>query len=112
MDPPGFILFFFGIVKRQMMEMTKVESEFGGKLIAMDQGEEIGKVIYTWEEPAILVIQHTLVNPRYKGKNIGTQLIFEVADYARKENLKIIPQCPFAEKVFQKNKEIEDVLLR
>ena len=42
---------------------------------------------------------------------MGQQLVKKIVDYARQENKKIIPLCPFAKKVMTKDKEYEDVLI-
>lgn len=57
-----------------------------------------------------IIIDHTFVSEELRGQRIGQQLIKKVVDFARQENKKIIPKCPFAEKEFNKNKEYEDVL--
>mgnify|MGYP006170533337 CR=1 FL=1 len=48
-------------------------------------------------------------DPAFKGKGMGEKLVIAGAEYARKENLKILPLCPFAKNIFSKNKEIQDV---
>ena len=40
-------------------------------------------------------IDHTWVDEEYKGKGLGKMLMYELADFARREHLKIIPVCPF-----------------
>ena len=57
-----------------------------------------------------LVIEHTVVNPAYEGNGIGKRLVFAVVDYARDNQLKILPVCTFAKVVFDKTPEIQDVL--
>jgi predicted GNAT family acetyltransferase len=37
-------------------------------------------------------------------------LVSAAVDYVRKNNIKIIPLCPFAKSVFDKVKEFQDVL--
>jgi uncharacterized protein len=57
-----------------------------------------------------IIIEHTEVSDILRGKNIGKQLVTGAVAYARKNNLKIVPLCPFAKSVFEKVKEFQDVL--
>jgi Predicted acetyltransferase len=50
-----------------------------------------------------LIINHTFVNPDYRGKQLGQQLIKKVVDKAEAENKKIEPLCSFAQREFEKN---------
>ncbi len=54
-------------------------------------------------ESAKLVIKHTEVKPEMEGKGIGRQLLEAVADYSRSNNLRIIPICPFAKNLMERN---------
>ena len=67
----------------------------------------------TYTKPAAdkLIIDHTEVDPKLSGKGIGLQLLSTLVEFARTENLKVIPLCPFAKSVFDKKKEFRDVLL-
>jgi predicted GNAT family acetyltransferase len=76
--------------------------------------EESPKAVVTYinDGDDKILINHTFVSDELRGQRIGQQLIKIVVDFARQENKKIIPQCTFAEKEFDKNKEYEDVLYR
>ena len=65
---------------------------------------------YTMAGPGRMIIDHTVVEEELKGQNAGKQLVAAAVDYARKNNLKILPLCPFARSVFQRVKEYGDVL--
>jgi predicted GNAT family acetyltransferase len=77
---------------------------------AMENETEAGRMTYTWAGETKLIIDHTEVNPAFKGKNIGKQLLMEVVNLARTKNLKILPLCPFAKAMFDKMEDIRDVL--
>jgi predicted GNAT family acetyltransferase len=77
---------------------------------AMENENEAGRMTYTRAGETKLIIDHTEVNPAFKGKNIGKQLLMEVVNLARTKNLKILPLCPFAKAMFDKMEEIRDVL--
>lgn len=56
------------------------------------------------------IIEHTEVNPSNEGKGLGKKLVRKAVEYAREKDIKIIPLCPFAKKVFDKTPEFRDVL--
>ncbi|MFN7703563.1 MAG: GNAT family N-acetyltransferase [Chryseotalea sp.] len=58
----------------------------------------------------LIIIDHTEVDESLKGKGIGLQLVQEAIAWARTNNKKIIPLCPFAKSVFDKHAEFDDVL--
>ncbi len=49
------------------------------------------------------------VDPSLGGKGVGKQLVTAAVEFARKENYKIIPTCPFAVTLFDKITEWEDL---
>lgn len=70
------------------------------------------EVTYVDNGEQAIIIDHTFVSDELRGQKIGQQLIKKVVDFARSENKKIVPVCPFAKKEFSKNKEYEDVLYK
>jgi uncharacterized protein len=58
-----------------------------------------------------IIIDHTEVSPAYNGKGIGKKLVVEAVEFARINNIKILPLCPFARSVFARNKDLRDVLV-
>ena len=92
------------------MEITQHNDEKRGIFKAIEKNKEAGEMTYTWAGQTKFIIDHTDVSPEFKGKNVGKQLVMHAVEYARANNLKIMPLCPFAKSVFDKNEEIKDVL--
>ncbi|GGZ14640.1 N-acetyltransferase [Echinicola pacifica] len=82
----------------------------GGRFIAMEDEEEAGIMIYSMADDFLMLIDHTEVNPDYRGQGIGKVLLMNLVDYARDHNYNVIPQCPFAKSLFQEEEKIKDVL--
>lgn len=57
-----------------------------------------------------IIIDHTEVDESLKGQGIGYKLVEAAVSYARINNLKILPLCPFANSVFNKKAEYNDVI--
>lgn len=68
------------------------------------------KMTFVFAGPHKIIIDHTEVNPGHNGKNFGKRMVEKAVSFARKKNLKILPLCPFAKKVFDKTPEYNDVL--
>lgn len=76
--------------------------EIDGKLAA--------KMTFVYAGNDKIIIDHTEVNEAYNSKGFGKQMVAQAVAFAREKNLKIIPLCPFAKKVFEKTPEYQDVL--
>ena len=92
------------------MEIQQINDIRKGYFEAIEDGKEAGKMTYTWAGDSKFIIDHTEVSPEFNGKGVGKKLVMAAVDYARANNLKIIPLCPFAKSVFDKVEEIRDVL--
>jgi uncharacterized protein len=60
--------------------------------------------------PAMVIIDHTEVDPSLRGTGASARLVQAAVEWARKEGVKILPLCPFARHVFDKTPEFADVL--
>lgn len=73
-------------------------------------GEVLAAITYTMPAVDKMIVEHTEVSEELRGKNVGYRLVQAVVEYARQNNIKIIPLCPFAGSVFKKKPEFSDVL--
>lgn len=92
------------------MNIEQFNNETKGFFKATESDKEAGRMTYSWAGKERFIIDHTEVNPEFKGKNVGLQLVMAAVNYARDNKLKIIPLCPFAKSVFDKTADIRDVL--
>ena len=92
------------------MKTEHLDAETKGLIRMVDGNIEAGTMTYSKAGKERLIIDHTDVNAAYKGKNIGRNLLMEVVNFARKNQLKIIPLCPFAKSVFDRDESIRDLL--
>lgn len=69
-----------------------------------DENENlICEITYSLADSNMIVIDRTFVNDDYRGQGIAAQLVDRVVEMAREENKKIIPRCPFAKGIFERN---------
>lgn len=73
-------------------------------------GKIEAKMTFVFAGPDKIIIDHTEVNEGNNGKGYGKKMVAKAVEYAREKNIKIVPLCPFAKKVFDKTPEFRDVL--
>jgi predicted GNAT family acetyltransferase len=71
--------------------------------------EFAGEMTYVWAGTSKFIIDHTGVEGSFSGRGLGRQLVMKAVEYARNNAVKILPLCPFAKKVFDKEASIQDV---
>lgn len=77
----------------------------------LKEGEEVkAEMEYSMAGSKLLIISHTEVDESLKGQGVGKKLLMKVVEHARENEIKILPLCPFAKSVFDKEEEIRDVL--
>ncbi|WP_419870427.1 GNAT family N-acetyltransferase [Chryseobacterium sp. CT-SW4] len=60
-----------------------------------------------------LTVYHTEVNPEYEGKGFARILLEKLISYARENELKIVPLCPYVHAQFKRHpEEYNDVLFK
>ncbi len=91
------------------MKVERINDGNKGFFRTMENDIQAGLMTYTWAGNDKFIIDHTEVNPDFSGKGVGKAMVMEAVDFARSNNLKIIPLCPFAKSVFDKVAEIQDV---
>ncbi len=92
------------------MEITLKEKDNKGFAMAREDNKREGIMTYSVQDKNVIIIDHTEVEPDFEGKGVGKQLLYKIVDMAREKNLKIIPVCSFANAMFKKVDEIQDVL--
>nr|WP_317630609.1 GNAT family N-acetyltransferase [uncultured Flavobacterium sp.] len=94
------------------MEIKQNNNEKNGFFEAyIDQGLA-GRMSYTWAGSDKFIIDSTQVMEGFNGKGVGKELLAATVVYARENNFKIMPLCPFAKAGFDKNPDYNDVLLK
>ena len=61
-------------------------------------------------EPDSIVFTHTTVPEELEGRGIGKQLAKHVLEYAKGQNLKVVPQCAFIASYIERNPEYQGLL--
>jgi hypothetical protein len=59
-----------------------------------------------------VIIDHTQMDESSRGTGAGQKLVHAAVEWARAENARLLPLCPFARSVFDKTPEYSDVLAK
>ena len=82
-----------------------------GSFYIEEKGIMLAEMTYSMTGTTLMIIDHTEVLDELRGKNVGYQLVHTAVEYARANQMKILPLCPFAKSVFdKKGAEFADVL--
>ena len=71
-------------------------------ILITDDNITIGKITYTIGRPNEIYVPHTKVNPAYEGHGYAMMLLDALVGYAKAENIKIVPICPYVVSAFKK----------
>lgn len=92
------------------MEIKQIEHGPKGAFLIEENNERLGEMTYTKAGDNLIIIDHTEVSDKLRGQGAGKKLVLAAVTHARKNNLKILPLCPFAKATFDRTPEIHDVL--
>lgn len=91
-------------------EIKREDDGVKGRFVIYEDGKEAGEIIYNWPAKDKFIIEHTEVGKEFGGKGYGKKLVMAAVDFARKNNVRIIPLCPYAKSVFDRDASLKDVL--
>jgi len=90
-----------------MHEIKKDENKF---YIGESSQNALAEITFVPDGESKIIVNHTYVSESLRGQGIALKLVKRVIEYARKENIKIVPLCSYVEKVMTRNEEYKDVL--
>jgi predicted GNAT family acetyltransferase len=97
-----------------MSETTSVRREQKGHRGAFyidDEGGRLAELTFSAAPDGQLVIlEHTEVDESLRGQGIARKLVETAVTWAREQQIKLVPVCPFAKAVFDREPAFRDVL--
>jgi len=72
-------------------------------------GEVAGYAEYT-RDGSTYTITHTVVDPRFEGRGIGSKLVVAMLGELREAGASVLPVCPFVPKVMRDNPELIELV--
>ncbi|SMO36043.1 GNAT family N-acetyltransferase [Gracilimonas mengyeensis] len=92
------------------MNVQHEEKDTKGRFFIEQDGTDVAEMTYSKAGPSKIIIDHTQVSDDYRGQHLGVQLVKASVEFARNNEISILPLCPFARSVFDKKQEWSDVL--
>lgn len=86
------------------------EKDTKGRAFLEIEGETKAEMTFSKAGDSLIIIDHTEVDDSLRGQGVGRQLLDQVVAMVREQGKKVIPLCPFAKSVFDKDESIRDVL--
>jgi predicted GNAT family acetyltransferase len=85
------------------------ENGHRGAFFLVRDGQRLAQMTYTVAGTRI-IIDHTEVDDALRGMGAGKKLVEAAVAWAREQNRRLLPLCPFARSVFAKDAALRDVL--
>lgn len=87
--------------------MLRMEFEKSGNRFYKndEKGKMIAEVTYVPAGEEKVILDHTFVDPSLRGQGIAHQLVDRVVEEMQKEHKKIVPLCPYAKVLFEREPE-------
>lgn len=86
------------------------ESASRGAFVIQRDGRRIAEMTYTRTNPALVVVDHTFVDPSLRGQGVARQLQDAMVAWARETATKVVPVCSYVRVQFDHDPSIRDVL--
>ncbi len=85
--------------------LTFLYNEEKRRYAAMQDGQEVGRILFSKSGEKTLVFKHVIVEEEHRGKGIAGQLLKYAMEDVAKRGLKVVPVCPYVRKAFDENPE-------
>ncbi|HKK25274.1 MAG TPA: GNAT family N-acetyltransferase [Gracilimonas sp.] len=92
------------------MDIQHTSTDTKGEFYIEKDGERIAEMTYSKAGSSRIIIDHTEVFEEGRGKGYGKRLVKHGVQFARENDLKVVPLCPYAKAIIMKNDDLKDVL--
>lgn len=90
--------------------ITHTETETKGEFVLKRNGKQAGKMTYSKMGNSKIIIDHTEVEEPFKNTGAGRTLVEHGVQWARENGVKVLPLCPFAKNLIDRDPDLQDVL--
>lgn len=92
------------------LEVRHLPAPTRGAFVIERDGRRLAEMTYVRAGAERVIIDHTAVDHALRGEGVGMRLLEAAVAWARAERLKVIPVCPFARSMFDREASLRDVL--
>lgn len=79
------------------------------RIVAEQDGVELGEMTFV-DSGSFYIVDHTGVSDTARGLGVGKKLMAKMAEFAREQEKKILPLCPFAKAEMEKTSEYHNLI--
>lgn len=90
-------------------EIKKGDHKF---YIGDSEENPLAEITYQQKDENTIIADHTYVSEELRGQGIAGKLFNVLVDFAREENVKIVPVCSYVQKKMEGSKEYEDLIAK
>ena len=87
--------------------ITHEQTETKGRFFVKSSDQLIAELTYSKAGTSKIIIDHTHVSDEFRGKDYARKLVFKAVEYAKSNNLDVLPLCPYAKAIIAKYKELQ-----
>jgi predicted GNAT family acetyltransferase len=91
-------------------EIRHEEKAGRGAWFLEQEGVRLGAMTYSRTTPTLVIIDSTDISDAARGTGLGRRLVEAAVAWARETGTKLMPLCPFARSVFDRDESLRDVL--
>jgi predicted GNAT family acetyltransferase len=92
-----------------MSNVLRSEEGTRGRFRVEENGRMMGELTYSRAGDHLVILDHTEVSPEARGTGVGRTLVDAAAAWARETGTRLMPLCPYARSVFDKEPSLADV---
>ena len=94
-----------------MPTVQREEKGHRGAFYIEQDGNRVAELIFSLgPDGKRAVLEHTEVSPALRGQGMAKILVESAVGWAREKNIRLVPLCPFARAVFDREPALRDVL--
>ena len=94
----------------QLPEIELEDHGSKGRYVLRGPGGTEAEMTFTKIGEHQIIIDHTEVSETLRGQGVARRLVEAAVGWARESRVKVIPLCPFAKAVFDREPSFHDVL--
>lgn len=76
-----------------------------------ENNNKIAHIMFPKERDGVYNVKSTFVDESLRGQGVANKLMDELVDWAKEEDVKLMPTCSFAQKWLEKHPEEKDLFV-
>jgi predicted GNAT family acetyltransferase len=95
----------------QEISVQVEQKEHRGAFFIEREGQRLAELTFSaTPDGKLVILDHTDVSDSLRGQGIARKLVEAAVGWAREKKVKLLPLCPFAKAVFDREAEFRDVM--